>query len=1057
MTEGNQTIKSYNQTFLQEIDRLNEAQSVAVEQIEGPVLVIAGPGTGKTHILTARIGNILMKTDARPFNILCLTFTDAGVRAMRERLLEFIGPEAHKVHIYTFHSFCNSIIQDNLELFGRHDLEPLSELERVEIIRKVIEDLGVHHPLKQGRSDIYFYENHLYDLFGRMKRENWTREYVNEKADEYLASLHERKEFVYQINRGNFRKGELKKAKVEEAQIRMMKLKTAAALYPVYQEALKKARRYDYDDMILWVLRAFEKNEVLLRSYQEQYLYFLVDEYQDTNGAQNEVVKKLTEYWEVPNIFIVGDDDQSIFEFQGARLKNLTDFYHLYSDSIQLVLLKDNYRSSQLILDSSHGLISHNKKRIVSSLSSLGIEKLLNARNEKLADSAALPVIAEYPNRLHEVADIVDQIDKLKQQGISLKEVTVIYAKHKQAEYLIQLLQKKGIPYHTRRKVNILDLPFIRNLLTMLEYLHSEIQKAHSAEHLLFRILHFRYFGILPADIARLSVFMASHRKDGAMKWRNHLGNKKALDKVDLENKAAIQSFVGLVNELLADYNAYPILKLIEKLINRSGLLGYVLESEERTWWLQVLNTFMDFVRQETDRNPRLSVGRLLDIFRNMDANRLPVEVNKVIQAEEGIHLLTAHSAKGLEFEYVFLLDCVKDHWEPGRGRGAFRFPFPDTLTYSGEEDAMEARRRLFYVAMTRAKSFLHISYSRQDAKGKDLQQAVFIDEILTADKGSFEKLSKTTSEEILTDAQLWMLQEMQKPAVQLFDHTEISRLLENFTLSISALNEYLRCPLSFYYAYVLKVPTEEREAASYGTAMHNALQRLFEKMLLSKPREFGGSESLVQLFELEMKNRKGRFSKKEFQRRLEMGRRYLKIFYEQNVGKWGKKAKVEYKIKNATVEGVPVTGVIDLLEFQKNAIHVLDYKTGSINKSKTRGPTKKNPNGGTYWRQLVFYKLLFENHRKWADPVKTAQIAYLTPDMMGVFPEYHLKYTAKDVEVVSALIIESYQRIKEHKFTEGCGEKNCVWCNFTRQNLPAEQSIPTDTFANIMQEEMDD
>jgi len=168
MSATTKILKQYNETFRKELARLNPAQRKAVEEIEGPVLVIAGPGTGKTHILTARIGRILLETDAQPHNILCLTFTDAGVHAMRERLLEFIGPEAHRVHIYTFHSFCNNIIQENLELFGRNDLEPLGDLERVEMMRRILEDLDLNHPLKQGRADIYFYEEHLYNLFQMM-------------------------------------------------------------------------------------------------------------------------------------------------------------------------------------------------------------------------------------------------------------------------------------------------------------------------------------------------------------------------------------------------------------------------------------------------------------------------------------------------------------------------------------------------------------------------------------------------------------------------------------------------------------------------------------------------------------------------------------------------------------------------------------------------------------------------------------------------------------------------------------------------------------------------
>jgi len=144
------TLEQYNESFLRELEKLNPEQRQAVDQFEGPVLVIAGPGTGKTHILSARIGRILMETDTRAQNMLCLTFTDAGVKAMRQRLLDLIGPEAHRVHIFTFHSFCNNIIQENLEFFGRHDLEPISDLERVEIIRNLLDELDTHHPLKSG-------------------------------------------------------------------------------------------------------------------------------------------------------------------------------------------------------------------------------------------------------------------------------------------------------------------------------------------------------------------------------------------------------------------------------------------------------------------------------------------------------------------------------------------------------------------------------------------------------------------------------------------------------------------------------------------------------------------------------------------------------------------------------------------------------------------------------------------------------------------------------------------------------------------------------------------
>src|SRR6476661_10212640 len=177
------------QKFYEEYNRLNEQQKLAVDTTEGPVMVIAGPGTGKTQVLSARIGKILLETDTQPENILCLTYTDAGVVAMRKRLLHFIGPAAYKVNIYTFHAFCNDVIQDNLSLFEKTSLDPISDLERIELLKELIDGFGKEHPLKRYRGDVYYEINSLQTLFSLMKREGWTGDYICQKVEEYLADL----------------------------------------------------------------------------------------------------------------------------------------------------------------------------------------------------------------------------------------------------------------------------------------------------------------------------------------------------------------------------------------------------------------------------------------------------------------------------------------------------------------------------------------------------------------------------------------------------------------------------------------------------------------------------------------------------------------------------------------------------------------------------------------------------------------------------------------------------------------------------------------------------
>lgn len=1042
--------EQYQRQFTELLDRLNEAQRTAVEHIEGPVLVIAGPGTGKTQLLSARVGNILLKTDASPANILCLTFTDAGVLAMRDRLLRFIGPEAHRVHIYTFHSFCNSIIQNNLEIFGRQGLEPLSDLERVELIRRLIDTLPAHHPLRLGKTDPYFYERHLRELFQTIKAENWTPAYINEQIDAYLADLPNRKSYRYQINRGEIRKGDLKEAQLQAETEKMERLRAAVKLYPRYLEALRRAHRYDYEDMLLWVLRAFEEHPSLLRSYQEQYLYLLVDEYQDTNGAQNTILQKLIDYWDKPNIFIVGDDDQSIYEFQGARLKNLSDFYRQYEQDQLMVLLEQNYRSSQPILDAAHVLIQYNEKRIVHELSELAIEKKLQAAHPDWGQSDKLPQLVEYTTQLEEVVDILQQIEQLRAQNVQLTEIAIIYAKHRQAAVLIDLLEKKGIPYEAKRKINVLDLPLIIMLREVLTYLFKESEAPYSAEHLLFRLLHFPFLGIDPQDLATVSLHQARRDEEQRLHWRTLLANRTYLDALDLRNPDRLFAWGQLVNEWLHDLHGLPLIKLLERIINRSGLLQYALDHAEADLQLSALSSFFDFLRLEVQRRPRLQLAEWLEMLHKMDANRLAIGLQLTNPGVDAVQLVTAHSAKGLEFEYVFMIDCLKDEWEPSSRGSRYRFALPDTLTLSGEEDALEARRRLFYVAMTRAKHALQLSYSRVNAQGKEQSRAQFLDELLSQEVLEFT--NKQISGKALLEARRLQLQE-NKPAPN--SHPApgaLDALLDQFTMSISALNLYLRCPLAFYYEKILRAPVAWSEAAGYGAAVHNTLQRVFEQMLQSKKKVFPSLDTCLKIFAAEIEYFRAYFSEQAFKQRKAEGERKLGAFYQHYKAHWHKNVKLEFTVRNVEIDGVPVTGVIDKLEFHKNqAVYIVDYKTGMLNNKRLKGPSEQQPYGGSYWRQLVFYKLLYEAYDRSGYRVEKGIIAHLEPNQSGHYPEKHINYRREEVDFFRSLIRETYSKIRRHEFFTGCGEPTCEWCRFARL-----QATP-DSFAGPETEELDD
>jgi DNA helicase-2/ATP-dependent DNA helicase PcrA len=1036
----------YQDKFAAALDLLNAAQRTAVDRIEGPVMVLAGPGTGKTHLLAARIGRILLETDAQAHNILCLTFTDAGVKAMRSRLLQWIGPEAHRIHIYTFHGFCNGVIQDNLERFGRYDLEPLTDLERVELIRRLIDELDPHHPLKRNRTDPYFYERHLRDLFQTMQAEHWSVAYLRERIDTYLAELPERPEFRYKVNRGKMRKGMLKQAAVDEQIRRMDLLRAGVDLFPRYEELLRQARRYDYHDMIAWVIEAFETDEALLRRYQEQYLYLLVDEYQDTNGAQNRILRLLTDYWEAPNLFVVGDDDQSIYEFQGARLRNLTEFYDRYQPELDLILLEDNYRSHQPILDAASHLIGENEKRLVRRLAAFGGQKRLLARHPERTATERKPELRSYPNRLQEEVALVDQLRDWHAAGVPWREMAVIYARHRQADSLKPLLEKSQIPYRTKREVNVLDLPVIRQLRELLDYLARELEQPFSGEYLLFRLLHFRALGLNPADLAAASRWLRNDTPAAPATWRELLHQPPAgLSGEDALRRTGelLETTIGLVPEL-------PVPALVERIFNRFGFLRRVLQSADRDQELQAVRTFFDFVRTEAGRRPRLRLTDLLETLRRLDANRIAIPLRRSLDQEDAVTLVTAHSAKGLEFHCVWLLDCTADYWENNSGGSRRRFALPDTVTLSGEEDALEARRRLFYVAMTRAKDHLVLSLAQTNGEGKDLNPSRFVEELRATE-------ALTESEPALEPARLLGAEQLRLQAeapvrVPAAGEVDLADWLSGFRLSVTALYRYLDCPLSFYYEEVLRAPQFQSPAATYGIALHVALQRYFDTMLNDPERRFPPAGELVATFEREMRRRRGYFPPREYERRLAMGRRVLADYHRDKQADWPRQVRTELRIRHAEVDGVPLTGTIDLVHYRNDReVRLVDYKTGRYRRDKLRAPTPKLPYGGNYWRQLHFYKLLFDNQPGVLHRATAATVSYLTPDDHGAFREETLRFEPEAVAETRQLIREVYTKIAAGDFLTGCGKADCRWCRFLRED------VEVDSFRSWGVEELDD
>lgn len=1024
------------QKFREEYEKLNPQQQLAVDTIEGPVMVIAGPGTGKTQILGARIARILLETDTSPQHILCLTYTDAGVIAMRKRLLSFIGPDAYRVNIYTFHAFSNDVIQENLSLFEKSSMDPVSDLEKIELFRQLIDSFPKNHPLKRYRGDVYFEINNLQSLFSIMKREGWTPGFVNEKVDEYIASLASRHEFIYKRAYRQFKAGDLKKDRIEEERERMEKLRAAVNEFERFQQLMRSRSRYDFDDMINWVINAFEENKDLLARYQEQFLYILVDEYQDTSGTQNRLVQLLINYWDKPNIFVVGDDDQSIYRFQGANVENMLSFAGSYQKDLLTVVLTHNYRSVQPILDISKTLIGRNEERLVRQLE--GLSKELIASNPLIRHLDHQPVVREYETQRQEMIDITLQVQRLIANGVLPGRIGIIYKENRYGEELARYFRLRNIPVYSRRNLNLLEMPLVQKITLLLRYLAAEHDIPYGGDEMLFEILHFDWFGIPPIEIAKLTVEVADKQfSENKTSLRRLLYEKANTPPRDLFSQGlheGLKKASKIIEKLIADVPNITLQQLFEHIIRNAGVLARIMQDSDKIPMMQALTATFDFVREETRRNPLLRLQDLVNIIDLMQKEGLVLPLAQVSGTDKGVNLLTAHGSKGLEFEYVFFTGCNSAFWEKKRKPGG-GYSLPDTM-FSSQPTASEEEelRRLFYVALTRAEQHLTISYSRFRNDGKELEPSMFIAEIQEQHLLPVEKM--IIPDEMLADFSALHFSELQAPEIEKSEEDFISHLLDKFVMNVTALSNYLRCPLEFYFKNLLRIPAPKNEATEFGSAVHHALEQLFRKMRDQKDR-FPSCQTFIDDFTWYMHRHRESFTREQFARRLEYGQDVLTNYYNTYVGEWNRVVAIERNIRNIVVNGVPLKGKLDKLEFDGKSVNVVDYKTGDPEKAreKFKRPQETLPNGGDYWRQAVFYKILVDNYENKQWQVVSTEFDFIEPDKKKNYRKEKVVITPEDITTVTQQISSVWEKIMSRDFYTGCGQPDCHWCNFVKTN----------------------
>ena len=931
--------------------QLNPAQKEAVDAIEGPVMVVAGPGTGKTHILTLRIANILRQTDAEPENILALTFTEAGAAEMRRRLADIIGSPAYRVEIATFHGFCNGLIERYPEFFPRIiGSRVISEVEQITQLKEIIDSKRPR--LLRPFGNPYFHLRGIREAISHLKKENITPQ--------------------------KFVKTRVKDKRSQE------KNKELAILYAAYQKELAKRELYDYEDMILEVINTLEPKvgKDLLLTLQEQYQWLLADEHQDANLSQNKVLELLASYYRRPNLFVVGDEKQAIFRFQGASLENFTYFSKKYPAAVQ-IQLEVNYRSTQPILDAAACLLA-------------SVD--LRSFNQKVRGEPITFYEFSRPDIEHYF--VLRSIQEKLERGERPQEIAILYRDNRDAEPITRLLEKAGVPFVVESDQNVLDDLDIQKLVALLRAVEGFGKNA-----VLVPALHIDFLGLEPLEVYSIvssSTPWQVFKSSSAGGLYNNLKRWRVIS----QNAGAVEAFETIVRE--------------------SGFLAHLLSHPASAEKLEKLDRLYEEVKALVEQKKD---SRLADILGRLDI----VAEHKVALSRrvggwknEHVRLMTAHRAKGREFNNVYIVGAWHGHWG-GRRR-------PQFFDLSQEKDENE-ERRLFYVALTRARKSVTISTASASSDGRPRVKSEFVGEIKPglikeANPAPWEK--QFNKEKELAFA---------APVVESADLVSAAFVKDAFLnhgFAVTHLNNYLRCPWRYFYVNLVRVPQASSAAQMYGSAIHGALRNFFKKYPAGK----GTAKTLLSYFNRALLNQP--LAEADYERFYERGKNALAGYLKKNKGTLPASSLLEFNIRGVEfAQNIILTGELDKIEFlgRGSEVNVVDYKTGVpksrnaiLGKTKIKtAPTLKGRGsdrsvGGDYWRQLVFYKLLLDRQGKYR--MVSGELDFVEPTKAGQYKKEKFEVTNADVKELEELIRTVTTEILSLGFWQKrCDDAKCEYC----------------------------
>ncbi len=927
--------------------KFTKTQLEVIGHDNGPMLVVAGAGTGKTAVITQRVARLILAEKAKPEQVLALTFTDKAAAEMQQRVDELLPYGYLDTQIMTFHALADRIMREfALDAGISPEFQLLSDVQQTIILQEVLS------------STEFKYFSPQYDPFAFISS---IKSSISRLKDEGISA----QDFSKLV-------GKLKNTADGEENESMPDL---AKIYSKYNSICDTKNSLDFGDLLLKLQHLLKNRKTIKRELNRRYKYILVDEFQDTNSIQMKIISELLD--KDQNIMVVGDDDQAIYSFRGASVQNILSFRKEFPSS-KIVVLKDNYRSGQAILDAGYQLIQHNNPDRLEIAEKIDKQLI----SHKYPD--ALVSIDEYGNKLGEIEGVVERIGELINSGVEPRETAILLRKNNQIKSYILELQKKKIPYHVHQDVELFEQKSVKMLVALSKSITDTTDSSSLYQLLvsdLFKNKNIHQLIDLSSRAKRQnsSLFEFLSDEDQKQPW--------------------IESALGMIiswREMLSEYSAGEVLFAAVK---SSGFLKRALD-ESRTnvdmaLEVQYLTDFFKLVKQFEMASSSPSLNELCDYLDEIKMSSADIMSEISPLDISGVQIMTVHKSKGLEFDNIFLPELTEQIF-PTYNRGE-RIRLPKEIIAPGIGDQFQEERRLFYVAITRARQKAYLSYAKDHGGKRDKKVSRFVVEALGKEWNKKSNLipSQRSMSELLTS-----FEPIEKKAEK---EKILSRLYKGdwLYLTTNQIADYLRSPKEFWLFHVLHLPKGPFHSLVYGSSIHAALEHYYKFRLKGKEVDL---TEIFRVYESSWKS-EGFISIEHEKSLFEIGKKAIASYVFSHKDDGLKPISIEqpFELQLADIKTV-ISGRYDIVLESKHGLEIRDFKTSRVSDQKKADAKAKQS------VQLGIYALSWEKLQQ--APVAYTSLEFVEDGFVGTNPRV-------DNEKSLELIKKAVEGIKNMEFDE--------------------------------------